>query len=213
MIPYTLKHSQRAQQMIIRISKRRTLEVVVPIKLSIELGIKLLYDNVAWVEKNLHLLDLELFKYYWRGKELTLNYSKSDSMRNHHVQVTDNEVIIQSPSNTDMSPFDVYMIFLKIHAKKILPERCRELAKQFNFNPAKISVRGQKTRWGSCSSRGTISLNSRLMQLSQPLIDYLIIHELCHLRHPNHSAKFWAEVEKYIPNYRTLDSQLSRFKQ
>ncbi len=199
--------------MIIKISKRRTLEVIIPSRLNFEFGVKFLEENINWVETNYHLLDSGLFKYFWRGKELKLDYVKSDSIKNHHVKIKDDVVTIQSPATTKMSPFEVYMIFLKIHGKKILPERCLELAKQYNFNPTRVTVRGQKTRWGSCSTRGSISLNSRLMQLSQPLIDYLIVHELCHLRHPNHSPKFWAEVAKYIPDYKSLDKQLNRFRQ
>ncbi|NNF66329.1 MAG: M48 family metallopeptidase [Gammaproteobacteria bacterium] len=75
-----------------------------------------------------------------------------------------------------------------------------------DFN--KTQVRGQKTRWGSCSARGTISLNYCLLFLEPALVHYLLVHELCHRVHFNHSRRYWALVEKLIPDCRALDRRL-----
>jgi len=97
---------------------------------------------------------------------------------------------------------------MKKRAAVYLPYRLAFLAQKhgFAYTIGKLGLR--KTRWGSCTSNGAISLNIALMQFTStqdqhsPLIDYVIIHELCHTRHMNHSRQFWAEVGKYDPNYR-----------
>ena len=74
----------------------------------------------------------------------------------------------------------------------------------------RITIRNQRTRWGSCSSKGNLNFNCQLMLLSEELRDYVIIHELCHRIELNHSERFWAEVEKYCPEYRELRKKLKQ---
>ncbi len=93
-------------------------------------------------------------------------------------------------------------------ARRILVARTRELANAYNFSVRKIFVKHQKTRWGSCSANNNINLNAKLIFLRQELRDYVIMHELCHLRHMNHSAQFWAEVTKYIPHAKAFQKEL-----
>jgi hypothetical protein len=78
-----------------------------------------------------------------------------------------------------------------------LVERLEELADLHNFKYNKVSVRNQKTKWGSCSAKGNISLNINLTRLPAELTDYVILHELVHTRIKNHSKKFWAELDNY----------------
>ena len=75
-----------------------------------------------------------------------------------------------------------------------LPPRCVELARQCGERPVRVSVRNQRSRWGACSPRGVITLNWRLVQMPPSVSDYVIFHELMHLRQPNHSRRFWREV-------------------
>ena len=79
---------------------------------------------------------------------------------------------------------------------------------QFKFN--RISIRNQKTRWGSCSKRGTLSFNYKIVKLPVHLADYIIVHELCHLGEFNHSKKFWDLVARVLPNHRGLRKELKK---
>jgi hypothetical protein len=87
-------------------------------------------------------------------------------------------------------------------AERELPARLRELAAEHGYTVTAVSVRAQRSRWGSCSPTGRISLNWRLIQLPRQVADYILLHELAHLRHLNHSARFWREVERLCPWHR-----------
>ena len=91
--------------------------------------------------------------------------------------------------------------FYQKQGRRVLAERTRVISNKMSLRPASISFRSQKTRWGSCSSRGKISLNWRLIFAPPEVIDYVVIHELSHLRHYNHSAAFWNLVATEAPNY------------
>lgn len=86
-------------------------------------------------------------------------------------------------------------------AKTYFPRRCAELQKLTGGVYDKISIRNQKTRWGSCSQTGTLSFNYRLMMAPPQVSDYVIVHELCHLTHMNHSDAFWKKVADVMPDY------------
>jgi predicted metal-dependent hydrolase len=93
-----------------------------------------------------------------------------------------------------------------------LPLRARELAKLHGFESLlkRITVRNQRTRWGSCSRRGTVSLNWRLVQTPEGVRDYIILHEFAHLRVMNHSKKFWSEVERLCPDFQSHETWLRK---
>ena len=88
-------------------------------------------------------------------------------------------------------------------AAAALPERVRRYAGQMGVTYGRITIRSQHTRWGSCSAKGNLNFNCLLMLCPEEVRDYVVIHELCHRKHLNHSADFWAEVERYCPDYRT----------
>ncbi len=99
----------------------------------------------------------------------------------------------------------------RIEAKKVLPKRTYELAKKHNFKYNKVSVRNAKTRWGSCSGINNISLNIQLMRLPIELIDYIILHELCHTIEKNHGKKFWALLDKVSGDAKGLDNEVKKY--
>lgn len=87
-------------------------------------------------------------------------------------------------------------------ALKIIPQRVAHFAPLVGVSYNGITIRNQRTRWGSCSSLGNLNFNCLLVLVPPAVLDYVVIHELCHRREMNHSAKFWAEVEKFDPDYR-----------
>lgn len=97
---------------------------------------------------------------------------------------------------------------LKKEAESYLPRRVKFLAEQHGFDVSTVRFNNASTRWGSCSSKGSINLNIALMQLPLELIDYVIVHELSHTRYMNHSSDFWALVEQFCPDYKQLRNQL-----
>jgi len=82
----------------------------------------------------------------------------------------------------------------------------------YNFKFVRISIRNQRTRWGSCSQRRGLNFNYRLVFLPEPLIDYIIVHELCHLGQMNHSDRFWDLVAKTIPDFKLRRRELKKIK-
>lgn len=99
---------------------------------------------------------------------------------------------------------------LRREAEQALVARTRELAAQHGLAPARITVRRQRSRWGSCSRRGAISLNWRLLHAPDFARDYVILHELMHLREHNHSARFWSLVEAACPSRREAETWLKQ---
>ena len=101
--------------------------------------------------------------------------------------------------------------FYKYYAKSVLLDRVDYFANLMNLHPRKVSFRKAKTRWGSCSSVNNISLNIGLLMLSNEFSDYVIVHELAHIKHKNHSKEFWKLVEKYYPNYARAKEELKKY--
>ena len=87
-------------------------------------------------------------------------------------------------------------------AKQVIPQRVAFFARQMDVTYGRITIRNQKTRWGSCSQAGNLNFNCRLMKMPPEVLDYVVVHELCHRKQMNHSRTFWAEVEKVLPDYR-----------
>ncbi len=131
------------------------------------------------------------------------------------IAINPGKIIIQYPENVlleqkVMQDFIRKGILetLKIEAKEYLPGRLKELAQNYGFKYQKLTLRNNKTRWGSCSWDNNINLNIHLMRLPDWLIDYVIIHELCHTVEKNHGSRFWNLVEKVLPNSKTADKKL-----
>lgn len=142
----------------------------------------------------------------------TLNIIASDTLK---TVVKNNIVSFYYPNDEDFYSSKIqnalkeaHLKAIKIEAKNYLIQRLDFLAKKYNFSYGKVTLRNQKTRFGSCSFNNNINLNINLMNYDFDVIDYVLIHELCHTRIKNHSKSFWLEVEKYCPEYKKLRKAL-----
>ena len=130
-----------------------------------------------------------------------------------------NGYVIEVPQNTDFTSADTQQMLrtaikgaAKHCAAKVLPQRLKELAERTGFKYKRCTVRDVRSRWGSCSTSGTISLNTQLILLPARLIDYVLLHELCHTVEMNHSDRFWALMDKVTApaKARTLRAELKK---
>ena len=103
------------------------------------------------------------------------------------------------PAPEQLSAADLQL--LAARAKETIPPRVAAFGAQLGVTFGRITIRCQKTRWGSCSVQGNLNFNCLLMLAPEAVLDYVIVHELCHRKQMNHSAQFWAEVERILPNY------------
>lgn len=94
-------------------------------------------------------------------------------------------------------------------ALSVIPDKVKYYAEIMGVTYGRITIRNQKTRWGSCSSKGNLNFNCLLMLMPDKVLDYVVVHELCHLKQMNHSKKFWMEVERYMPDYKSYKKWLN----
>ena len=90
----------------------------------------------------------------------------------------------------------------------IIPKKVKKYAPIVGVDYGRITIRNQRTRWGSCSSKGNLNFNCILMLFPEEIIDYVVVHELCHRKHMNHSAEFYAEVSRVLPDYKKCQKWL-----
>jgi predicted metal-dependent hydrolase len=145
-------------------------------------------------------IDGEVFKFL--GKDLILKININDVIRTY---IKNDYICLDLKNNSKNNKEKIKKeleLFYRSFSEKILKEKTFIEAKKMNLKLEKIKVRSYKNRWGSCSSNGDISYNWKLIMAPEKIINYVIIHELCHLIHFNHSRDYWKEVSKKLPNYR-----------
>lgn len=149
------------------------------------------------------------------GKSHSLVIQQGEERR---ITTAGTVIIVQLPTKDDINDISlqrdlraVIIKALRAEAKQYLPRRLCTLATRHGFSYDTVRLTHASSRWGSCSSRGTISLNIALMNLPFELLDYVLIHELCHTRQMNHSPQFWAEVAQIDPLYRQHRDALKQF--
>ena len=116
---------------------------------------------------------------------------------------------VKNPSEQKARDYQKKVLMKK--AREYLPYRLEYYAKLYGYSYDKCRLTHASTRWGSCSSQRTISLNIGLMKVPEPLRDYVILHELAHLNHMDHSKAFWAEVGEHDRNYKSHEKKLKMF--
>ncbi|HSW90778.1 MAG TPA: SprT family zinc-dependent metalloprotease [Candidatus Saccharimonadales bacterium] len=150
------------------------------------------------------------------GKTHTLAVVPTQTVKNPTTKILRERLLVYLPPTSKLEDIavqqqirDTVVNILRQEAKAYLPNQLATLAKRHGFRYERIRFSHASGRWGSCSSTGTISLNIALMKLPDELIDYVLIHELCHTKHMNHSRRFWAEVEAINPRYRLHKIQIA----
>ena len=119
-----------------------------------------------------------------------------------------NSAKIEQDENRNRAFRDAFLAIDKADARKRLIDRLYHLAKEHGFMFNNVSIREQRTRWGSCSHKNNISLNLKLVLLPKELIDYVMLHELVHIQIHDHSKEFWDELDRYIENSKVMAKRL-----
>lgn len=207
-IIYSIIFSEKAKKIRLRIDARNGLRLVIPHYLPKQTGLKFLEQNLNWIKDSLRFLEPPKIQYLFLGNEIKIIHNKIHTQKNHSIVFLNNILTIESPHSSLETTEWLYEKWLKSQAKNFLIFRTYHLAKQHNFVINKVGVRETKTRFGSCSRTKNISLSSFLLRYTPDVIDYVIIHELCHTIEMNHSDKFWNLVKKISPNYIELKKNL-----
>ena len=144
------------------------------------------------------------------GRHYAVEYEHAGASTARVRVVGENGLIVSGPLHNERAVTAALRELARGPGAEQLGSELAKVARRLDFRYRRAQIRRQRTRWGSCSASGTISLNVCLLFLRPQVVRYLLVHELCHTRHMNHSAKFWALVESFEPDYRALDRELLR---
>jgi predicted metal-dependent hydrolase len=211
-LPLLMVRNPRARRYLLRLRPDGTARVTIPRGGSPMEARRFVERHAAWLERQLQRLQAQPRKpAVWQlGTEILLRgdpvrIEAGPNGKIETVRFGDELLRVPDPA-ADLRP--AVEGHLRQLAARELPPCALELAARHGLTVRRITVRGQKSRWGSCSRRGTISLNWRLIQTPAFVSDYICLHELMHLRQMNHSPRFWREVEAVCPDYRTAERWL-----
>lgn len=204
----TVRRSMRSRSVRISVAPNGTLRASLPPYAPLFTLKRLIKSSRSKLRK---MLEQQTPKYHFEngmeiGKSHKLVVGKS--IRTSVRRTGQSIVVALAPEDSLSDPAierkirDAIMVALRLEAKHYLPRRLEFIAEQYGYTYENIRFSHASSRWGSCSSSGTISLNIALMMLPHALIDYVIIHELCHTQQMNHSPKFWRLVEAADPSYK-----------
>lgn len=205
----TVRRSARATQVRLRVAPDGTLRASMPVYAPIFLLKRLVKSSRPQLRKMLE--QAQPVASYSDGQQIGKSHTLIVRPGGSHVSVTRSKqhIVATVPHGKTLADTDVIrkirdasISALRIEAKSYLPKRLQYLANQLGFTYSTVRFSHASSRWGSCSSTGTISLNIALMKLPFELIDYVIIHELAHTVEMNHSQDFWSLVEKGDPDYK-----------
>ncbi|HXT13809.1 MAG TPA: SprT family zinc-dependent metalloprotease [Candidatus Angelobacter sp.] len=213
-IPLVLVRNPRARRYVLRLRPNGAARVTVPRGGSESEARRFAERNSAWLERQLLRSDghsngqekwLPGKEFYFQGKPVKI---ETETNGENIVVRFGSEQIKISRSETDLRPAIEKHLWRM--AAKEFPPKVFEHAAIHQLTVNQITVRNQRSRWGSCSRRGTISLNWRLIQTPEFVRDYIILHELMHLRQMNHSARYWREVKQVCPDYHLAEKWLKQ---
>jgi predicted metal-dependent hydrolase len=217
---WTVRVSRRARRMSVRVYPGGRVEVVVPPGVSPSTVQRFVGTHSQWISRRVQDLSAAglpvnagpptQIRVPAIGRTFTVEYEHTGSA-SIRPELFDGDVLrIFGPVHDEAAVAAALRQWLCDLAYDELGAQLAEVSRQLGLGFSRIQVRRQRTRWGSCSASGTISLNVCLMFLERAVVRYLFVHELCHTRHMNHSPRFWALVERHEPDYRRLDRELLR---
>ena len=210
-IPLVMVHHPRARRFLLRLKPDGTARVTIPRGGSVSEAHRFAERNLSWLEQQLqqlatrpkHPAPLSVgSEILFRGEMLRIEAAA------HGLIQFGNETVKVAGHDPDQRPAIERHLWRL--ATKELPPVVVEYATRFELKVNRITVRNQRSRWGSCSRRGTISLNWRLIQTPVNVRDYIVIHELAHRLEMNHSERFWQQVERWCPDYTTAERWLKQ---
>ncbi len=209
--------SNRKKSALLKVTDN-LVQLVVPLNLSDNRIHEIIKKKSAWIKKKL-IENLMLPKH--KEKEFVSGESFSYLGKNYRlkiIQSTENQVklkngYIQVSVSKDGSVRDLLINWYQNLATKHLCEKTNRYAKIIGVCPQSIRVKDYKSKWGSCSIKGEIAFNWKIIMAPHSVIDYLVVHELCHLLEHNHSIRYWKLVEKTLPNHKEQRAWLKNFGQ
>ena len=205
----TIRRTKLARHIRLKISERGEIVISMPMRTPLFLAKTLVNESRTQIRSHLAKAESQqatLLNGDLIGKSHRLVLMPGQSFGS---RLSGNELYVMLPAGTDPRRSEAQTFIkqaalkaLRTQAKAYLTRRLQALASTYGFKFTAIRFSNAGTRWGSCSSRGTISLNIWLMQLPFELIDYVLVHELCHTKQMNHSPLFWRSVERILPDYK-----------
>ena len=216
---FSVRESGRARRLSIKVFPRGRVEVVVPRRTRPAEVRAFVESHRDWIRETRASFAAEhppepfllptVVRLPGIDRTFRVCYEREDGNARVHYRVRGNTVILSGRTTEEGQCVTALKRWLLALAKKEYLPRLRRLASLTDNTFSRLQVRGQRTCWGSHSSRGTISLNYCLMFLDPEHLRYVMIHELCHSRHMNHSQRFWRLVGRFEPRYRDLDAALN----
>jgi hypothetical protein len=206
-VPVTIARHRLARRYVVRVSADGGLRLTVPRGASLAGGFAFAARQADWITREMARHRARSAPWvtgsraWFRGAEVPITVTPASAT------IGPETVALDSP-DTDVRA--LIETRLRRLAADELPGRCRELARSAGVDVERVSVRNQRSRWGACSSRRVITLNWRLIQMPASVSDYVIFHELMHVRQPNHSRRFWREVDKVCTWWRDAEGWLRR---
>ena len=219
-LTYLLSYSTRARRLRISVSDAGV-SLVLPLGFSARDGESFLRKNSVWVleqlerrKKNLSgparpLLPKDVLLLRGKPARVEIIEEKERTTRARIIEKV-GHLSVYLPAGKSASAAEILTRWLRELARTEIEIKVGELARLMRVSPKAVTIRDQRTRWGSCSSRGTLSFNWRLIMVPPTVMEYVIIHELAHMSVPNHSADFWHLVAQYYPAYKEARSWLRK---
>ena len=216
---WTVRVSGRARRLSVRVYPGGRVEVVVPPGASPAAVEKFIGTHRQWIHRRVADLSTAAavddsrpasIKLPSIGQHFAVEYEHAGESAARVRVVGENLLVVSGPLHDDRAIVAALRSWLADVAHEQLGSELAKVAAAGGFRYGRAQIRRQRTRWGSCSASGTISLNVCLLFLRPEVVRYLLVHELCHTKHMNHSARFWALVASFEPDYRELDRELLR---